>query len=232
MTGEGRKPRRWGRWLAARVLLLLVVVTAAPVAIYRVIDPPLTPLMLIRESVDGEPIRKAWMPLQRISPALVRAVVASEDERFCRHHGFDWVEMGNAWRSFLAGHRLRGASTISMQMAKNAFLWPGRSAVRKGLEAYMTLLVEVIWPKQRIMEVYLNVIEWGHGIYGAEAAARSYFGKPAAALTPHEAALLAAVLPNPRRLSAAQPSAFVEERVATIRGRMPNVAVPNPRSCP
>jgi monofunctional biosynthetic peptidoglycan transglycosylase len=228
---RGAKKRRWGRWLALRLLLLFLVVTGLPVLAYRIIDPPFTPLMLIRKSVDGEPIRKTWMPIQRISPALVRAVVASEDERFCFHHGFDWVEMGNAWREFLRGRKLRGASTISMQTVKNAFLWPGRNPLRKGLEAYFTALAEVVWPKARMLEIYLNVIEWGHGLYGAEAASRSYFGKSAAALNEREAALLAAVLPNPRVLLVAPATPYVLERAATIRSRMPNVTVPGTRGC-
>ena len=226
---EPPRPRR-ASWLV-RGLALAVVLSVAPVAIYRGINPPLTPLMLIRKLGDGEPIRMAWVPLPRISPALVHAVVASEDEKFCRHHGFDWVQVNEAWRSFEKGHRMRGASTISQQTAKNVFLWPGRSLIRKGIEAYLTVLIELFWSKPRIMEVYLNVIEWGHGIYGAEAAARSYFGKPAAALSQQEAALLAAVLPNPRRLSAGNPTAYVEERAAAIRARMPGMAVPGTSGC-
>lgn len=228
---QGRPAPRRGRITVRRVLVPLFVLSVAPVGAYRFLPPPLTPLMLIRHFGEGEPIRKTWVPLDRISPALVRAVVASEDEKFCRHHGFDWVAFGEAWRSFRAGRRPRGASTISMQTAKNLFLWPGRSVLRKGFEAYFTVFLELLWPKQRIMEVYLNVIEWGHGIYGAEAAARVYFGKPAASLSASEAAALAAVLPNPRRYSAAQPSPYVEERVETIRARMPTMAVPGPRGC-
>jgi len=221
-----RRPSRLVRFVAIAFALSL-----APVVIYRAVNPPLTPLMLMRKLADGEPIRMSWVPLQRIPPALVRAVIASEDEKFCHHHGFDWVQMGEAWRRFKAGHRARGASTISQQTAKNVFLWPGRSIVRKGIEAYLTVLIELFWSKPRIIEVYLNVIEWGHGIYGADAAAHAYFGKPASALTAQEAALLAAVLPNPRRLSAQRPSAYVDERAATIRERMPGMAVPGVRGC-
>ena len=225
------RPRRRRRSWLVRALAIALVVSVAPVVIYRVVNPPLTPLMVMRKLADGEPVRMSWVPLPRISPALVHAVVASEDETFCRHHGFDWVQMGEAWHRLQSGHRMRGASTISMQTAKNVFLWPGRSLVRKGIEAYLTVLIELFWSKPRIMEVYLNVIEWGHGIYGAEAAARAYFGKPAAALSQQEAAVLAAVLPNPRRLSAPHPSAYVEERAATIRARMPGMAVPGTRGC-
>lgn len=224
-------PPRRGKGRFRLLLVGLFVISIAPVAIYRFVPPPLTPLMVIRHFGEGEPIHQTWVPLERISPALVRAVIASEDERFCQHHGFDWAQITDAWRSFRAGRRARGASTISMQTAKNLFLWPGRSLLRKGVEAYFTAFIELLWPKRRIIEVYLNVIEWGHGIYGAETAARAYFGKPAAALSPSEAAVLAAVLPNPRRFSAARPSAYVEERAETIRSRMPAMAVPGPRGC-
>jgi len=209
-------------YIAAAVLLLPVFAVVA----YRFVPPPMTPLMVIR-AANGAPIRKHWVPLARISPALVRAVVASEDEKFCFHHGFDWDQLGDAWKDWRTGHALRGASTISMQTAKNLFLWPGRSFVRKGIEAYITVLLELFWSKQRIIEIYLNVIEWGNGIYGAEAASRLYFGKPASALTPREAALFAAVLPNPRRWSPAHPDAYIEDRAATIRARMPAMAVPS-----
>jgi monofunctional biosynthetic peptidoglycan transglycosylase len=227
------KPRRRGWSLLRRSLLVLFLLTLAPVALYRFVPPPITPLMLIRYVADGAPIRKTWMPLSHISPALVRAVVASEDEKFCVHHGFDWVQMREAWHQFVVGHRRpRGASTISMQTAKNVFLWPGRSVLRKGIEAYFTVLIEALWGKARIMEIYLNVIEWGRGIYGAEVAARTYFGHGAATLSPREAAVLAAVLPNPRTLSAAAPGDYVEGRAATIRARMSLVVVPASRGCP
>lgn len=227
------KPQRRSRHLVLRVLLGVLLLSLLPVVVYRFVPPPVTPLMLIRYIADGAPIHKTWEPLPRIAPALVRAVVASEDERFCVHHGFDWVQMREAWHQFLAGRRRpRGASTISMQTAKNVFLWPGRSVFRKGIEAYFTLLIEALWGKVRIMEVYLNVIEWGPGLYGAEAASRAYFGHSAATLSPHEAAVLAAILPNPRTMSARRPSDYVESRAALIRARMPLVVGPMPRGCP
>jgi monofunctional biosynthetic peptidoglycan transglycosylase len=182
----------------------------------RVIAVPITPLMVIR-LFEGEGRDQRWVPLAAIAPDLRRAVVTSEDQRFCQHHGFDWVEIDNALDH---GGRLRGASTISQQTAKNVFLWPGRNYLRKGLEAGLTVVIETIWGKRRILEVYLNVIEWGHGIYGAEAAARHYFHRPAADLTRHQAALLAAVLPNPRRFQADSPSAYVAGRARRIEGRM------------
>jgi len=221
--------RRLGRILAVALLLML----ALPVpflAAYRFLTPPGTPLMLLR-SVGGAPIRQRWMPLARISPSLVRAVIASEDSRFCLHHGFDVEEIGAALDRFRAGHRLRGASTISQQTAKNLLLWPGGGFARKLYEAYITGLMELGWPKSRILEVYLNVIEWGDGVYGAEQAAQMHFGKSAATLTRREATLLAAVLPNPRVLSAERPSAYMQERAATIEARMSQVEIPGTSGC-
>ncbi len=140
------------------------------------------------------------------------AVIASEDQRFADHHGFDLDSIQDAVEDHERGRRLRGASTISQQVAKNVFLWPGRSFVRKGLEAYFTVLIEALWPKRRILEVYLNVAEFGDGLFGVEAASQRYFKKPASRLSLEEAAVLAAVLPNPHRLRAGRPSAYVEER--------------------
>lgn len=226
-----------GRTLWSRIgrvlltLLLTVLLLPIPfVAAYRFLPPPITPLMLIR-SAEGEKIQQKWAPLARISPWLPRAVIASEDARFCLHHGFDFQEMGAALERYRAGGRLRGASTLSQQTAKNLLLWPGRNLVRKALEAYITVLLELGWPKSRILEIYLNIVEWGPGVYGAEAAAAAHFHKPAAALSRREAALLAAVLPNPRILSADRPSPYVEERAATIEARMLQVDVPGTRAC-
>jgi monofunctional glycosyltransferase len=208
----------------------MLLLPVAPVLVYRFVPPPITPLMVIRWA-SGAPIRQHWVPLRRISPSLIRAVIASEDETFCSNDGFDWTQLDIAWHELLAGRAARGASTITMQTAKNLFLWPGRSFLRKGIEAYFTVLLDLFWSKQRIMETYLNVIEWGDGIYGAEMAARLHFGVSAAALTPREAALFAAVLPNPRRWSPAHPTSYIEERAATIRARMPAMAVPSARFC-
>jgi monofunctional biosynthetic peptidoglycan transglycosylase len=211
-------------------LLAALTVPMLPILAYRFVPPPVTPLMVIRR-IEGAPIRQRFVPLDRISPALIRAVVASEDEKFCFHHGFDWDALGAAWKDWRAGREPKGASTITMQTAKNLFLWPGRSIVRKGVEAYLTVLIELFWSKQRIIETYLNIIEWGDGIYGAEMAARAHFGKPAAALTAREAALLAAVLPNPRRWSPEDATPYIEERAAVIRERMPSVAAPGTAGC-
>ena len=221
--------RRLGRTIAL-VLLILALLPIPVIALYRVAPPPITPLMLIR-AAEGEPIHREWAPYGRIAPTLIRAVIASEDTRFCHHDGFDWIEIDKAVDSYREGERLRGASTISMQLARNLFLWPGGGYVRKGIEAYLTLLIEALMSKERILELYLNVVEWGHGVYGAEAAARAHFNRSAAQLSAREAALLAAVLPNPRRWQPEHPTAYIEERTATILARMPEVAVPRRQGC-
>ena len=174
--------RRIGR-IALYGVIGFLIGSIVLVALYRALPPPGTPLMLIRR-VEGYGIDKSWRPLDDISPHLIRAAMAGEDARFCRHHGFDWGAIETAWNRYQSGHgRLLGASTISMQTAKNVFLWPGRDWLRKAFEAWFTALIELAWGKRRIMEVYLNVVEWGPGVYGAEAAARHYFHKPADALT-------------------------------------------------
>lgn len=202
--------------------LLILFVLAAPVALvalYAVVPPPLTPLMALRW-FDGAAIRKTWTDLERVAPAVPRAVIASEDNLFCAHSGFDWNAIGDAADDYASGKRVRGASTISMQVAKNLFLWPGRDFVRKGVEAYITVFVELLWSKRRIMEVYLNIAEWGDGLYGIGAASHARFGKTAAALTPREAALLAAVLPNPREWSPDRPTPYIAGRADVILRRV------------
>lgn len=209
----------------------LIAASVAEVAIYRFVPPPATPLMLIR-LVEGHGIDKDWRPLSQISPHLVRAVMAGEDARFCQHHGFDWGAIDDAWRRYESGRgKLRGGSTISMQTAKNVFLWPGRDWVRKGFEAYFTVLIEFLWGKHRIMEMYLNVVELGPGLYGAEAASRYYFHKPAAALTEPEAARLAAILPDPLKWSPIRPDRAVLGRAAVIRANIPEVPAREPLPC-
>ena len=211
--------RRWF-WLRALVLMLTLVMVVFPVLLtllFSVVPPPITPLMVIR-LLSGSGLDKRWRSLEEISPAAAQAVVASEDNRFCQHAGFDIRAIRQVLADYAAGEALRGASTISMQVAKNVFLWPARSALRKVLEAYLTLLIEGLWSKRRIIEVYLNVAEWGRGIYGIEAAAQHHFGKPASALNRREASLLAVVLPNPRQWSVK--SAFVQHRAGIIVRRM------------
>jgi monofunctional glycosyltransferase len=236
-TRSGRVARRTGRkrW-ALRILLamtsaLLVGLPGAGVVLYGLVPPPVTPLM-IQRLFEGEGLRRQWAPRQAIAPDLFRAVIAAEDARFCEHHGFDAIELDKAIRDWQRGRRIRGASTITMQTAKNLFLWPGRNLLRKGAEAYLTPWLELGWSKARILEIYVNVAEWGPGIYGAEAAAQAYFGKSASALSAGEAALLAAVLPNPREWSPAKPSSYVRERARTIRSRMPDAPVTDRRICP
>jgi monofunctional biosynthetic peptidoglycan transglycosylase len=217
---------RWLAWTAAAVLGLPIVL----VVVYRFVAPPVTPLMLLRLA-QGDGMERRWVPIEAIAPALERAVIAAEDDNFCRHHGFDWQAIDAAIDRYEEGGRLRGASTISMQTAKNVFLWPGRDFVRKGLEAGLTVLIEAIWGKRRILEVYLNVAEWGRGLFGAEAAARRYFNKAAAALSPREAAALAAILPAPRRWSPLSPRGHVAARIRMIEVRMRQVLVIGQRVC-
>jgi monofunctional biosynthetic peptidoglycan transglycosylase len=186
---------------------------------------PVTPLMLVRcaeQVVDGKEIKlkNDWEPLEKISPYLQLAVVCSEDQNFIQHHGFDFEAIDRALEHNKNHKRMRGASTISQQTAKNVFLWTGRSWVRKGFEVYFTFLIETFWSKQRIMEVYLNVIEMGDGIYGAQATSSTFFHKDAKALTKGESSLIAAVLPNPIKFSIAKPSTYVRNRQAWIIHQM------------
>ncbi len=190
--------------------------------VYRFAAPPGTLLMLERK-FGGDVIIHPWAPLNEISPHLVTAVIAAEDTRFCLHNGIDFEAIDKAMAEAEDGKLLRGASTISQQTAKNAFLWSHRSWVRKGAEAWMTVLIETVWPKRRVMEVYLNIAEWGDGLFGAEAAAQQRFGKSAKDLTQQEAALLAAVLPNPHKWRVDPPGPYVSKRTSTIRGRMGQV---------
>ena len=192
---------------------------------FRWVPIPVTPLMLIRcaeQLVDGEKVilKKDWESLDNISPHLQLAVVCSEDQNFIKHYGFDMEAIEKAMSYNEKHKKKRGASTISQQTAKNVFLWPGRSWVRKGLEVYFTFLIETLWSKQRIMEVYLNIIETGNGIYGAQASAKSFFKKNAIQLNKSEAALIAAVLPNPRKYSAVKPGAGIRKRQAWIIHQM------------
>jgi len=196
--------------LAANIVVLLLL---------RWLPPPTTAFMLAASPPDSG-IRYQWVPWKRISPDLPVAVVAAEDQKFPNHHGFDFDSIEKAIKENKRRRRPRGASTITQQVAKNLFLWSGRSYVRKGLEAYLTLMIELLWPKQRILEVYLNIAEFGPGIYGAEAAGRAYFNKPASRLHKDDAVILAAVLPNPRRLKAGRPSGYVYQRAFEIRQQM------------
>jgi monofunctional biosynthetic peptidoglycan transglycosylase len=204
----------------------LVAASMAAVLLLRWIDPPYSAFMAETQVAawvnrDGTYVsRHEWVDLGRISPYLALAVVASEDQKFPEHWGFDVDAIEKAYQLNQHSHRVRGASTISQQVAKNLYLWSGRSYLRKGLEAYFTVLIEGFWPKRRILEIYLNIAEFGYGTYGAEAAAQRFFHKPAARLTRGDAAILAAVLPNPQRYSAAAPSRYVRERSDWILNQM------------
>jgi len=219
------RPRRRGllRRLAMGALIVLVGLPLIWVGVYRILPPPMTPLMAIRLT-QGRGWDYRWRPITSISPALVQAAVAAEDARFCEHHGFDFQAIEKAARhNERRPGRIRGGSTVSQQTAKNAFLWPARSYVRKGLEAYFTVLIEALWGKRRIMEVYLNVVEWGPGIYGAEAAAQRYFGVDAAHLSSAQASRLTAILPSPLKWRAAAPGPYVQRRSRRIGGAMGTV---------
>lgn len=199
------------------ILVLPVVLSVVAVLPLRWIDPPTTAFMLADEH---DPIRQRWVAWDDIAESLPLAVIASEDQRFFEHSGIDVASIRKSVEESRRGQGLRGASTITQQVAKNLYLWRGRSFVRKGIEAYLALLVDVAWPKQRILEVYLNIAEFGPGIYGVGAACEAYFGKAASATNDAEAALLAAVLPNPIRLNAGNPSDYVRERQRWVVGQM------------
>ena len=201
------------------VLLLLILAPPIWAAIYRFVPPPIT-ILMIERSFEGHGIDRQWVPLDRISPDLVRSVIASEDSRFCSHHGFDVRAIDAALRhNAERPGRIRGGSTISQQTAKNVFLWPQRSWIRKGAEAWFTVLIETLWGKRRIIEVYLNTVEMGPGLYGAQAASERYFHVPASRLTPAEAGRLAAILPDPLKWKAARPGPYVRRRTGRIEAR-------------
>lgn len=201
------------------LLVLLAAVLILPplgVLVHRWIPVPITYLMVDR-AFEGEGLKHKWRPLKKISPNLVYAVIAAEDAKFCSHNGFDFEAIERALKhNEKRPTKVRGGSTISQQTAKNVFLWPQRSWVRKGLEAYYTVLIETLWPKRRIVEVYLNVVEWAPGVYGAEAAAQKWYGKSADKLTRKEAARLAAILPSPRKWKAAGSGPYVRKRSSKI----------------
>ncbi len=207
-------------WFFAISILLVIVFKWAPV--------PFTPLMAIRAVENKWEGRDAvlshdWVPLEEISPNLQKAVIASEDGNFLNHYGFDFQAMQKAFKNNQKGKRIKGGSTISQQTAKNVFLWQGRSYLRKGLEAYFTVLIELIWGKERIMEVYLNSIEMGKGVYGAEEAAKHWYRKSAVNLTKREAAGIAAILPNPLKYKATNSSSYIERRKDKILRNMRHV---------
>jgi monofunctional biosynthetic peptidoglycan transglycosylase len=213
-----------------RVLLWFFALSIGLVILYRFVPVPITPLMVIRlfeQAADEDremKLRKDWVPMEEISKNAPQAVYASEDQKFLEHSGFDFEAMKKAWEGNQQGKNIKGASTITQQTVKNVFLWQGRNYLRKGLEAYFTVLVELIWSKERIMEVYLNVIEMGDGIYGIEAASQEFYKKPAANLSRAEAAMIAAVLPNPIRWSPTRPTNYNRQRQAWIMKQMNNLS--------
>jgi monofunctional biosynthetic peptidoglycan transglycosylase len=201
------------------------IISIALVLFFRWIPVPLTPLMIIRcaeQKMDGKEmkLKKSWVPFKEISPNLQLAVVCSEDQNFINHRGFDFEAIDKAMTYNAKHKKQRGASTISQQTAKNVFLWPGHSWVRKGLEVYFVFLIETFWSKERIMEVYLNVIEIGDGVYGAQAASKIFFNKDAKYLSRSEASLIASVLPNPIKFSVAKPSPYIRVRQAWVERQM------------
>lgn len=222
LTSRRARSRRF-RALAGLALLVLLAGPLALILLFRFLPPPVTPLMLIRLA-EGHARHQQWVPYERISPALRDAVIASEDNFFCEEtFGFDFKALRVQFEVWSEGERPRGASTITTQTAKNLLLWPGRDPVRKLVEAWLTPQFALLWPKHRVLEMYLNIVEFGPGIYGAEAAARSFFGKPAAQLSPREAALLASVLPLPLEWSAASPSTQLRHRASVIEQRVPQI---------
>jgi monofunctional biosynthetic peptidoglycan transglycosylase len=211
--------------LLLKALVWFLGLSIISVVVFRWVPVPFTPLMLIRcveQKSDGKSMRMKhdWVSLEEISPKLQLAVVCSEDQNYLKHFGFDWGAIEKAMKEKEQGKKLRGASTITQQTAKNVFLWPGRSFIRKGFEAYFTLLIEIFWSKERIMEVYLNSIEMGDGVYGAEAAAQYWFKKSAKKLNKDESAAIAAILPNPLKYVASPASAYVTKRKEWIKQQM------------
>jgi monofunctional biosynthetic peptidoglycan transglycosylase len=237
--GQAKKRKRWRRWLW-RIPLLFVAVTVLQVGVLRFVDPPFSAFMAARQLEAwaggdwGYRIAQDWRDLDRMAPSLPLALVAAEDQNFPNHHGFDFeaIEKARAHneRAIARAEKrgrpvrgIRGASTISQQTAKNLFLWQGSGPtrwLRKGLEVWYTALVEALWPKRRIMEMYANFAEFGDGVYGAQAAARTWFGRDASALTPAQCARLAAVLPSPRRYSVPRPGPYVQRRANAIQRQM------------
>ena len=209
------------RRILFKIFLWFIGISLFLVVLFKYVPVPFTPLMVIRVIENkwaGKEIffSHDWEPLENISVNLQKAVIASEDGTFLIHNGFDFLAMQKAYKSNERGRRIKGGSTISQQTAKNVFLWQGRSYLRKGLEAYFTVLIELIWGKERIMEVYLNSIEMGNGVYGAQAAAEHWYRKDAANLTPLQAAGIAAILPNPRKYSATSSSSYINRRKTKI----------------
>ncbi|MGH6958518.1 MAG: monofunctional biosynthetic peptidoglycan transglycosylase [Caulobacteraceae bacterium] len=212
----GRGVLRLFRAIVLWTLAAAIVLPVGAVVVYRFVPPPIT-ILMVERMAEGKGLDRHWAPLSEMSPALPRAAIAAEDARFCEHHGFDFQAIQKALKhDERRPGRLRGGSTISQQTAKNVFLWPARSWARKGLEAYFTVLIEAIWGKRRIMEVYLNTVEMGPGVYGVDAAAHRYFGVGAGRVTPFQASRLIAILPSPLKWQAVDPGPYVRRRSGRI----------------
>jgi monofunctional biosynthetic peptidoglycan transglycosylase len=221
----GRKRHVWRLWLRRVALALLILAGAVFVSIvaFRFVNPPITAVMLV-EKLKGETLKRKWVPFNEISPNLRLAVVSSEDGNFCSHWGVDWGAVRDAINEADSWTAVRGASTIPMQVARNLFLWEDRSYVRKALEVPLAYLMTALWPKKRMLEIYLNIAQWGPDLYGAEAASQRYFHKPASQLTKHEAVLLAAALPNPEVRNPAKPSRTMRLIANAVERREPYIA--------
>lgn len=223
MSGDATTPAAPKRRRPLLILFLIVLFLPIGGVLIHAVVPPFVTILMVKRVAQGEGLDYRWRSLNDISPRLVEGVIAAEDARFCSHMGFDMEAIEKALDANARGRKLRGGSTISQQTAKNVFLWPSRDWIRKGLEAGYTVLIEAVWGKRRIMEVYLNVVEWAPGVYGAEAAARHWYGKSARDLTNREAARLAAILPSPRRWKAASPGPYVRRRAGRIQAAMGTV---------
>jgi monofunctional glycosyltransferase len=215
-------PRRIAGWIV-RLIVAFFLITILWVLAYRFVNPPVT-ITMVGDLVAGRGAHKDWMPIGQIDRDMVRAAIAAEDSKFCTHHGFDFEAIEDAAKRNASGGRIRGGSTISQQTAKNAFLWQGGGYARKGVEAWFTFLIEHLWGKRRIMEVYLNLAETGIGTYGVNAGSERYFGHDASAMSPTEAARIAAVLPLPKKRGAVAPKGFTRRYGNTIAARIPIVA--------
>lgn len=223
---------KWAVKVCLKIFLAFVILSVIEVGLLKFFNPPFTVSMAkewLESKLGSEKYERPtsiWLPLEEISPNLTKAVLAGEDQRFLLHHGFDLIEMKEAFLDLLSAKRARGASTITMQVARTLFLWHGRSWLRKSAEAYYTVLIEVLWNKRRILEIYLNTVDWGKGVMGAEAASRKYFERSAAEVTPQQAAMLASVLPSPYRWSPVRPNDHVRSRANRIMkdmSKMPTV---------
>lgn len=222
---KNSKARKFWKAVGKTVLILFILSILLPI-LYRWVNPPITTFQCVKAIHEGNGIHKKWVPIEKISPYMYRAAIASEDNYFLGHRGFDVIALNTVVEERKSGRRHRGGSTISQQTAKNVFCWPKSSWVRKGVETYFTFLIETFWSKERIMEVYLNVIEMGPGIYGSEMAAQTYFHCHASQLTAHQAALITACYPNPIKRNPSKPTSYLLGRAANIEGKMARYGTP------